>query len=59
MSKDEKRDKVRSILAEIAGNEEKGDKSKLTDRSEPTTSQTINSGSGNIQVAGNNNTVRK
>jgi hypothetical protein len=59
MSKDEKRDRVRSILSEIAGGIGQGEKPKLEENSGTSTSQTVTNGSGNIQISGDNNTVRK
>ncbi len=55
MSRDEKKDKLRRIIDEIAGNEKPG----AGEKKQPKVSQTIKGGSNNTQISGNNNSVRK
>ena len=55
MSKEEKKDRLKSILGDILGS----NKPESGDRPEPTISQVITSGSNNVQISGNNNTVGK
>lgn len=55
MSRDEKKDRLRRIVDEIAGD----NKPEPKEKKQPKVSQTIKGGNNNIQISGNNNTVRK
>ncbi len=57
MSKEEKMDRLRSIIGEIEAG--KGESPEAGSEPTPTLSQTIAGGNGNIQVSGNNNTIVK
>lgn len=55
MSSDEKKDRLRRIVDELAGDSKPGG----GEKKQPKISQTIKGGSNNTQISGNNNTVRK
>ncbi len=55
MSKDEKKDRLKGILQDLLGD----DRPDPDEKKGAGVSQKIKGGNNNIQIAGNNNTIRK